>query len=254
MLTKPLSPASPPSGWQYIPLGSLGVLTRGRGGTRSDERSDGLPCVRYGELYTKHDFVVRSFYSFISPKDAASYSPISTGDVLFASSGETHGEIGKAAVYCGAEPAHAGGDIIIFRPSGSLVPRFAGYAVNSPESNRYKSRMGQGSSVIHLAESHLRGLVIPLPPLAEQRLIVKVLDTADEVIRKIKQIIAKQKQIKQGLLHDLFTRGIDENGELRDPERHPEQFKDSLLGRIPKVWATPLLASLGIGLVAPSRG
>ena len=41
---------------------------------------------------------------------------------------------------------------------------------------------------------------------------------------------------KQGLLHDLLTRGIDDNGELRDPERHPEQFKDSPLGRIPKRW------------------
>jgi type I restriction enzyme S subunit len=42
--------------------------------------------------------------------------------------------------------------------------------------------------------------------------------------------------MKQGLLHDLLTRGIDEHGELRDPERHPEQFKDSALGRIPRGW------------------
>ena len=42
--------------------------------------------------------------------------------------------------------------------------------------------------------------------------------------------------MKQGLLHDLLTRGIDDNGELRDPDRHPEQFKDSPLGRIPREW------------------
>jgi type I restriction enzyme S subunit len=46
--------------------------------------------------------------------------------------------------------------------------------------------------------------------------------------------------MKQGLLHDLLTRGIDENGELRDPERHPERFKDSPLGRIPTEWEVVL--------------
>jgi type I restriction enzyme S subunit len=42
--------------------------------------------------------------------------------------------------------------------------------------------------------------------------------------------------MKAGLLHDLLTRGLDENGELRDAIGHPEQFKDSPLGRIPKNW------------------
>jgi type I restriction enzyme S subunit len=38
------------------------------------------------------------------------------------------------------------------------------------------------------------------------------------------------------LLHDLLTRGLNEQGRLRDPQRHPEQFKDSPLGRIPRDW------------------
>jgi type I restriction enzyme S subunit len=42
--------------------------------------------------------------------------------------------------------------------------------------------------------------------------------------------------MKAGLLHDLLIRGLDENGELRDAIAHPEQFKDSPLGRIPKEW------------------
>ncbi len=79
-------------------------------------------------------------------------------------------------------------------------------------------------------------IAITLPPLPEQRQIAEILDTVDEAIRKTEEIIAKLKQVKQGLLRDLLTRGIDENGELRDPDRHPEQFKDSPLGRIPKQW------------------
>jgi len=79
---------------------------------------------------------------------------------------------------------------------------------------------------------------INLPPINEQRRVVKILGTLDEAIHKTAALIAKLKQVKQGLLHDLLTRGIDDNGELRDPERHPEQFKDSPLGRIPKAWKT----------------
>ncbi|MEM9861011.1 MAG: restriction endonuclease subunit S [Myxococcota bacterium] len=85
---------------------------------------------------------------------------------------------------------------------------------------------------------------INLPPLPEQQRISEILDTVDEAIRKTEEIIAKLKQVKQGLLHDLLTRGIDDNGELRDPDRHPEQFKDSPLGRIPKGWERHRLLNL----------
>jgi type I restriction enzyme S subunit len=92
---------------------------------------------------------------------------------------------------------------------------------------------------------------IRVPPLPEQRRVAEILDTLDEAIRKTEQVIAKLQQMKQGLLHDLLTRGIDDNGELRDPDRHPEQFKDSPLGRIPERWEVlPLgqVAEMLVGL------
>lgn len=96
---------------------------------------------------------------------------------------------------------------------------------------------------------------LALPPLSEQRKIAEILDTVDEAIRKTEAIIAKLKQVKQGLLHDLLTRGIDDNGELRDPDRHPEQFKDSPLGPIPKTWEVCPLTGCGelvTGMTPPS--
>jgi type I restriction enzyme S subunit len=70
----------------------------------------------------------------------------------------------------------------------------------------------------------------------EQQGIAEILDAVDEIIRNTEQLIAKLQQVKQGFLHDLLTRGIDDNGEIRDLERHPEHFKDSQLGRIPMGW------------------
>ena len=219
-----------------VRLGELGTFRRGSGGTKTDARTAGTPCVRYGDLYTSHDCVIRSFASFIDSTTAPNYSPLKRGDVVFAASGETHGEIGKAAVYCGREDAFAGADTVIFTPTTRLDPMFLGYAANTKDAERFKSRFGQGSSVIHISVQHLRDLPIFLPALPEQRRIAEILDTLDEVIRHTEQVIAKLQQMKQGLLHDLLTRGIDDNGELRDPVRHPEQFKHSPLGRIPKRW------------------
>lgn len=84
----------------------------------------------------------------------------------------------------------------------------------------------------------------------DQHTISTILDTIDNAIQQTEVMIAKLKLIKTGLLHDLLTFGLDENGELRDPIRHPEQFKDSPLGRIPKGWKVDVIGSLIKDLLA----
>lgn len=83
-----------------------------------------------------------------------------------------------------------------------------------------------------------------VPPLTEQRRIAEILDTADRTIGETEDLISKLKHMKSGLMHDLLTRGLDERGQLRDPDAHREQFKDSPLGRIPREWSVCALAEL----------
>jgi len=71
-----------------------------------------------------------------------------------------------------------------------------------------------------------------------------VLDTVDEAIAKTEAVIAKLRQVRAGLLHDLLTRGLDQNGQLRDPIAHPEQFQDSPIGRIPSEWIVRNVSAL----------
>jgi len=68
----------------------------------------------------------------------------------------------------------------------------------------------------------------------EQTQIATVLSKVDEAITKTEQLIAKYARIKTGLMQDLLTKGIDENGNIRSEETH--EFKDSPLGRIPNEW------------------
>lgn len=58
----------------------------------------------------------------------------------------------------------------------------------------------------------------------EQAKIAEVLTAVDQAITQTETLIAKYQRIKTGLMQDLLTRGIDENGNLRDPATH--EFKE----------------------------
>jgi type I restriction enzyme, S subunit len=77
----------------------------------------------------------------------------------------------------------------------------------------------------------------------EQKKIAEVLSTIDRAIAQTEAIIAKQQRIKTGLMQDLLTKGIDENGNIRSEATH--EFKDSAIGRIPVEWDVELLDKLG---------
>jgi len=116
-------------------------------------------------------------------------------------------------------------------------PKFVYHLIESPQVQDLITRSVQGSTGLkNLSEATITGIRVPRLSFAEQRRIAEILDTLDVAIRKTEQVIAKLQQMKQGLLNDLLTRGIDEHSQLRDPIAHSEQFKDSPLGRIPKEW------------------
>ncbi|RLF58276.1 MAG: hypothetical protein DRN37_05215 [Thermoplasmata archaeon] len=104
--------------------------------------------------------------------------------------------------------------------------------------------VAQGSTFEAIGKNELANLKVLQIPLPEQRRIAEILDTIDEAIQKTEALISKLKAMKQGLLHDLLTRGLDKNGKLRNPKAHPEQFKNSPLGRIPREWEVEVLGEL----------
>ncbi len=91
-------------------------------------------------------------------------------------------------------------------------------------------------------------------PLTEQRRIAAILDSVDEAIQSTERLIAKLEQVKQGLLHDLLTRGINESGHLRDLSHHPDEFADTLLGRLPRAWSVVHVAEIAEFVTSGSRG
>jgi type I restriction enzyme S subunit len=76
----------------------------------------------------------------------------------------------------------------------------------------------------------------------EQSKIAEILSTIDTVIEKTKAIVEKYQRIKTGMMQDLLTNGIDENGNIRSPKTH--KYKDSPIGKIPVEWEYGVLSDL----------
>jgi type I restriction enzyme S subunit len=104
------------------------------------------------------------------------------------------------------------------------------------------SRYISGTTRHKLNQSVMKNILVPLPPLSEQRKIAQILETVDNAIEKTEKIIEKYKRIKQGLMQDLLTKGIDEKGNIRSEKTH--KFKDSPLGRIPEEWEVVRLGEI----------
>jgi len=97
-------------------------------------------------------------------------------------------------------------------------------------------RVAQGSTFTAVGRHEVESLLVPTFHPDECTRIASVLDTLDAAIGNTDAVIAKLQQMRTGLVHDLLTRGLNEDGHLRDPIVHPEQFKDSPIGRIPREW------------------
>lgn len=190
--------------WEVKRLGELGSFVKGRGVTRSETLSGVLPCIRYGEIYTRHDDYIREFYSWISRGVAATATRIKRGDILFAGSGETKEEIGKCVAYIHANEAYAGGDIVILRAEDA-DPIFLGYYLNTSQINRQKSSRGQGDAVVHISAAALADIQGIFPKLDEQAAIATTISDMDAEIEALEAKLAKARAIKQGMMQELLT-------------------------------------------------
>ncbi|MDO8539959.1 MAG: restriction endonuclease subunit S [Opitutaceae bacterium] len=190
--------------WVVKRLGDVGVFSKGSGIKKDEVVADGLPCVRYGEIYTHHNDHLRAFNSFITPTTAKQSQRIEKGDLLFAGSGETSEEIGKCIAFLGDEEAYAGGDIVIFKPVDQ-DSKYFGYLMNHSSIASQKARLGQGDAVVHISARNLARLELHLPPLPEQTAIAEVLADMDAELAALEQRRDKTRALKQGMMQELLT-------------------------------------------------
>jgi type I restriction enzyme, S subunit len=124
--------------------------------------------------------------------------------------------------------------VAIIRPEG-IEPRYLYHYFLSESFQRTLKDFTNASAQGGVYLSSLAKCSVSFPPSREEQTqIAAVLSTVDRAIAQTEAIIAKQQRIKTGLMQDLLTKGIDENGNIRSEETH--EFKDSAIGQIPVEW------------------
>jgi type I restriction enzyme, S subunit len=203
------------------------------GGTPSTDRKDywengTIGWINSGEL-SKNNFIKKPT-TYITEKgfrnSAATLMPI--GTVVIALTGATTGMVALLEIETTGNQSITG----IF-PSDEYNSLYLFYYLSN---NRNKIlEFNTGSAQPHINKRIVDELEILFPAnKSEQSKIAAVLSSIDKAIEQTEKLIEKQKRIKRGLLHDLLTKGIDENSVIRSEATH--EFKDSPLGRVPKDW------------------
>jgi type I restriction enzyme S subunit len=190
--------------WEVKRLDQLGIFLKGSGVKKDEAMSGDLPCIRYGEIYTHHNEVVRLFNSWISREVANTATRLRRGDVLFAGSGETKLEIGKCVAFVDDIEAYAGGDIVILRPADAHA-LFLGYLLNAPPVVSQKASRGQGDAVVHISASALASIHLSLPSVEEQTAIAAVFSDMDAELAVLEARRDKTRALKQGMMQELLT-------------------------------------------------
>ena len=111
--------------------------------------------------------------------------------------------------------------------------QFLYYSLKGRESKIMGLRVGSG--LPNIQQKAIKAFEIKYPESKpEQTRIAEILSTADEAIAHTESLIAKYQRIKTGLMQDLLTKGIDENGNIRSKETHKFVIKNGI--EVPEEW------------------
>jgi type I restriction enzyme S subunit len=188
---------------EIVTLSECGEIQKGKGIPKSDVVKSGLPCVRYGELYTRHHRLIRTCTSFIGESAASRAFRLKKNDVLFAGSGETITEIGKSAAFTSDAETYAGSDIVIFRPH-QMDGVYLGYLMNSQLVRQQLNKYGTGATVMHIYKSDLEKIKIPAIDFDEQVEIGKMLEGMASNVDAVRQKIEASQSLQKSLVNQVF--------------------------------------------------
>ena len=168
-------------------LPEIVFFQEGPGILRKDFRENGIPLIRISGLQT--DTVTLDGCNYLDPEMVQKkwqHFKLELGDVILCSSAS----IGKASIVgddaVGAIP-YTGQ--IRFKMTQAILRDYFLYIAISPVYLNQVNQMKTGNCIQHYGPTHLKEVMLPLPPVSEQALIVSkiktVFDILDEILTNI---------------------------------------------------------------------
>ncbi len=225
-----------PDGWRVVSLNQIADIIPSNVDKKIYSNEIPVFLCNYMDVYSNDYLSNRNQYSTGSVTFAELQKfKLKSGDVIITKDSETPDDIAVPAVVVeDMQNVVCGYHLALIRPKSEVEGEYLSKAFQTYFCRRHFGNAANGATRYGLTQKVIATCPIILPPKSEQSTIATILTTIDQAIEKTEQLIAKYERIKIGLMQDLLTRGIDENGNIRSEETH--EFKDSVLGRIPKEW------------------
>ena len=177
---------------EWKTLGEVAELVRGNGLSKKDFSEFGVPAIHYGQIYTYYGNETEETLSFVSPTIAKKLQKVYPGNIVITNTSENVEDVCKAVLYSGNVEAVTGGHATIIRPKDYILPKYLVYFTLTLDFFTQKKRLAKGAKVIDVSAKDLAKIVLPLPPLSEQRRIVDILDRFDALTNSISEGLPRE--------------------------------------------------------------
>lgn len=199
--------------WSLSTIGALGDFYYGKSAPKWSITEDvGIPCIRYGELYTKFNNVVNEIYSYTSiPKEKLRFSK--GGEILIPRVGEDPLDFAKC-VYLPQKDIAIGEMISVYNTKEN--PLFLTYYFNTKMKYEFAKRV-EGASVSNLYYSYLEDIKLKIPDIREQQKLGVFFSKLDRQIELEEEKLELLEQQKRGYMQKIFTQELKfENSQLEN--------------------------------------
>jgi type I restriction enzyme S subunit len=184
-----------PDGWEKVKLGDIGKVSMCKRIFKHETLPSGpVPFYKISTFGKIADsFISEDLFEKYKNK----YSYPKKSEILISASGT----IGRTVVFDGGKSYFQDSNIVwIANPQDKVLNKFLGYVYL-----RTKWISTDGGIISRLYNENLRSIQFNLPPLPEQKRIVSVLETWDQMIEKFARKIEIKKSVKKGLMQNLLT-------------------------------------------------
>ncbi len=167
----------------WIALGDLGTVFRGRRFVKDDYVDDGLAAIHYGQIYTHYGTQATSVLTRVRAELKPVLRFARTGDIVIAEVGETVEDVAKAVAWLGDEEVAVHDGCFVLRHEQN--PTYLAYCMQIAAVQAEKAQYVARAKVKRLSFDGVKRLRVPLPPLEQQDRIVAALDKFDSLVNDL---------------------------------------------------------------------
>lgn len=180
---------------EWKTLADTGTFTRGKRFVRADNVEDGVPCIHYGDMYTKYGLVETETQTHLTEEKAKKLRFAHKGDVVIVAAGENDWDIGVGMAWMGEDAAAVHDACFIFEHKQN--PMYIAYYMRTYQYH-HQIQMGVvDGKICSISALELGKAIIPLPSLEEQSHIVSILNSfAVNILNLRRQLVLRMKQYK----------------------------------------------------------